>query len=225
MHAAPRKNRARRGEESRKSVSRITCHRARDPRPGRRRGRDGRPRAGRASRTSPTTRGRSRRDRSSSASRVSAPTATTSPRPRSRAAPWRSSSSALLDLHVPQLVVADARAAMALAADAFFGRPTRELEVAGVTGTNGKTTTAFLLYSILAAAGRRPGLLGTVEMRVGGERRAVVRTTPEAIDLQRDVPRDARRGRPQLRDGGLLARVRAPAPRRHAVPRASSSRT
>ena len=90
-----------------------------------------------------------------------------------------------LDLQVPQLVVADARAAMALAADAFYGQPTRDLEVAGVTGTNGKTTTAFLLYSILAAAGRRPGLLGTVEMRIGGERRAVVRTTPEAIDLQR----------------------------------------
>jgi UDP-N-acetylmuramoyl-L-alanyl-D-glutamate--2,6-diaminopimelate ligase len=90
-----------------------------------------------------------------------------------------------LDLPVPQLVVDDARTAMALAADAFYGRPTRELDVAGVTGTNGKTTTAFLLYSVLAAAGRRPGLLGTVEMRVGGERRAVQRTTPEAIDLQR----------------------------------------
>jgi len=90
-----------------------------------------------------------------------------------------------LDLPVPQLVVVDARTAMALAADAFFGQPTRELQVAGVTGTNGKTTTAFLLYSILAAAGRRPGLLGTIESRTGGERRAVVRTTPEAIDLQR----------------------------------------
>ena len=90
-----------------------------------------------------------------------------------------------LDVPVPQLVVPDARLAMALAADVFFGRPSRELEVAGVTGTNGKTTTAFLLYSILAAAGRRPGLLGTVEMRVGGERRAVTRTTPEAVDLQR----------------------------------------
>jgi UDP-N-acetylmuramoyl-L-alanyl-D-glutamate--2,6-diaminopimelate ligase len=90
-----------------------------------------------------------------------------------------------LELSVPQLVVTDAREAMGLAADAFFRRPTRELAVAGVTGTNGKTTTAFLLYSILAAAGRRPGLLGTVEMRIGGERRAVVRTTPEAIDLQR----------------------------------------
>ena len=90
-----------------------------------------------------------------------------------------------LDLPVPQLVVADVRAAMALAADAFFGSPTSELEVAGVTGTNGKTTTAFLVYAILAAAGRRPGLLGTIESRIGGERRAVEHTTPEAIDLQR----------------------------------------
>src|ERR671931_2633520 len=90
-----------------------------------------------------------------------------------------------LDVDVPQLVVPDARRAMAVAADEFFGRPTEQLQVAGVTGTNGKTTTAFLLYAILAAAGRRPGLLGTIESRVGGERRAVVRTTPEAIDLQR----------------------------------------
>jgi UDP-N-acetylmuramoyl-L-alanyl-D-glutamate--2,6-diaminopimelate ligase len=90
-----------------------------------------------------------------------------------------------LELDVAQLVVADARAAMAPAADTFFGEPTGELEVAGVTGTSGKTTTAFLLFAILAAAGRRPGLLGTVEARVGGERRGVERTTPEAIDLQR----------------------------------------
>jgi len=90
-----------------------------------------------------------------------------------------------LDQPVPQLVVGDSREAMALAADAFFGHPTRELEVAGVTGTNGKTTTAFLLFAILAAAGRRPGLLGTIENRVGGERRAAVRTTSEAIDVQR----------------------------------------
>ena len=90
-----------------------------------------------------------------------------------------------LELGVPQIVVRDARASMAVAADEFFGRATEELAVAGVTGTSGKTTTAFLLYAILAAAGRRPGLLGTVEARVGGERRGVVRTTPEAIDLQR----------------------------------------
>jgi UDP-N-acetylmuramoyl-L-alanyl-D-glutamate--2,6-diaminopimelate ligase len=90
-----------------------------------------------------------------------------------------------LSVAVPQLVVPDSRAAMALAADEFFGRPTEELPVAGVTGTNGKTTTAFLLHAVLAAAGRNPGLLGTVESRIGGERRPAVRTTAEAIDLQR----------------------------------------
>src|SRR5215212_7510686 len=90
-----------------------------------------------------------------------------------------------LELEVPQLVVADARRAMGVAADEFFERPTEELQLARVTGTNGKTTTAFLLYSILAAGGRRPGLLGTIESRVGGERRPALRTTPEAIDLQR----------------------------------------
>ncbi len=90
-----------------------------------------------------------------------------------------------LELDVPQLVVDDARRAMGIVADEFFGRPSEELEIAAVTGTNGKTTTAFLLYAILAAAGRRPGLLGTIESRVGGERRPAIRTTPEAIDLQR----------------------------------------
>jgi UDP-N-acetylmuramoyl-L-alanyl-D-glutamate--2,6-diaminopimelate ligase len=90
-----------------------------------------------------------------------------------------------LEVEVPQLVVEDARRAMGVAADEFFERPTEQLELAGVTGTNGKTTTAFLLYSILAAGGRRPGLLGTIESRVGGERRPALRTTPEAIDLQR----------------------------------------
>src|SRR5437762_907224 len=84
----------------------------------------------------------------------------------------------------PPIVVPDVRAAMAPSAVAFFGDPTLELEVAGVTGTSGKTTTAFLLYAILAAAGRRPGLVGTVETRIGGERRRLPRTTPEAIDLQ-----------------------------------------
>ncbi len=90
-----------------------------------------------------------------------------------------------LDVSVPQLVVPDARAAMALAADAFFGEPTKELELAGVTGTNGKTTTAYLLHSMLDVAGRRPGLVGTVEWMVGGEQRGAPFTTPEAIDLQR----------------------------------------
>src|SRR6266540_2681932 len=90
-----------------------------------------------------------------------------------------------LDLPVPQVVVPDARQAMPIAADEFFGHPTQELTVAGVTGTNGKTTSAFLFYSVLEAAGMRPGLLGTIESRVGGNPRPAVRTTPEAIDLQR----------------------------------------
>ncbi len=88
-------------------------------------------------------------------------------------------------LSVPQLVVESARAAMPVAADELFGRPTEELLVAAVTGTNGKTTTAFLLHAILDAAGLRPGLLGTVESRIGDERRPATRTTAEAIDLQR----------------------------------------
>ena len=90
-----------------------------------------------------------------------------------------------LEIGVPQVVVADARAAMAPAAAEFFEHPSRELAVAAVTGTNGKTTTAFLLYAILEAAGLRPGLLGNIERRVGGERRPVALNTPEAIDLQR----------------------------------------
>jgi UDP-N-acetylmuramoyl-L-alanyl-D-glutamate--2,6-diaminopimelate ligase len=90
-----------------------------------------------------------------------------------------------LEVDVPQLLVPSVRESMAVAADAFFGEPTKELELAGVTGTNGKTTTAFLLRSILEAAGRRPGLVGTIEWQVGGETRPAPFTTPEAIDLQR----------------------------------------
>jgi UDP-N-acetylmuramoyl-L-alanyl-D-glutamate--2,6-diaminopimelate ligase len=90
-----------------------------------------------------------------------------------------------LELGVPEVVVEDARATMAVAAARLFGDPTARLPVIGVTGTNGKTTTAFLVRSLLEAAGRRCGLLGTVTSVVAGEERQVVRTTPEAIDLQR----------------------------------------
>ena len=90
-----------------------------------------------------------------------------------------------VDVPVPQLLVADPRRAMPPAAVAFFGDPSRELDVAGITGTNGKTTTAFLLHAILVAAGRRPALLTNIERRVGGESRPTGLNTPEAIDLQR----------------------------------------
>ena len=89
-----------------------------------------------------------------------------------------------LDLAVPQVVVADARAAMAPVAARFWGDPTAELRVVGVTGTNGKTTTAFLVREILEAAGIQCGLLGTVKQVVGGAEEEVERTTPEAIELQ-----------------------------------------
>ncbi len=102
-----------------------------------------------------------------------------------------------LDLEVAQLVVGDARAAMAPLAARFFGEPTAELKVAGITGTNGKTTTAFLLREILESAGVRCGLLGTVKQVVGGTDEAVERTTPEAIDLQATFRR--------MLDGGDLA--------------------
>ena len=89
-----------------------------------------------------------------------------------------------LPLDVTQLVVESSRRAMAAAADAFFGRPSAALDVVGITGTNGKTTTAFLVHAVLEAAGRQSGLLGTVEQRVGGRVEPVVRTTPESVDLQ-----------------------------------------
>jgi UDP-N-acetylmuramoyl-L-alanyl-D-glutamate--2,6-diaminopimelate ligase len=90
-----------------------------------------------------------------------------------------------LDVAVPQVVVADSRRAMAPAAVAFFGDPSRELDVAAVTGTAGKTTATYLLRAILEAGGRRPGLLTNLERRVGDEVRPAALNTPEAIDLQR----------------------------------------
>jgi UDP-N-acetylmuramoyl-L-alanyl-D-glutamate--2,6-diaminopimelate ligase len=89
-----------------------------------------------------------------------------------------------LDLAVTQVQVRDVRAAMAPVAVRFFGDPTAELDVVGITGTNGKTTTAFLSRRILEAAGTPSGLLGTVKRVVGGVEEEVERTTPEAIDLQ-----------------------------------------
>jgi UDP-N-acetylmuramoyl-L-alanyl-D-glutamate--2,6-diaminopimelate ligase len=90
-----------------------------------------------------------------------------------------------LEFDATQLVVPSVRAAMPLAAVEFFDDPTARLPVAAITGTNGKTTTAYLLRSILAVAGHRPALLTNVERRVGTEVREVGLNTPESIDLQR----------------------------------------
>jgi UDP-N-acetylmuramoyl-L-alanyl-D-glutamate--2,6-diaminopimelate ligase len=80
-------------------------------------------------------------------------------------------------------VVADPRAALGALAAWLYGEPARELTLLGITGTNGKTTTAYLVEAGLRAAGHRTGLIGTIETRVGGEVLPSVRTTPEAPDL------------------------------------------
>ncbi len=91
--------------------------------------------------------------------------------------------------------VDDAPLALALAADAFYARPSAALTVIGVTGTNGKTTTTYLLEAAVAAAGGRPGVIGTIEHRLGGARlEKASNTTPLALDLTRLLSR--------MRDGG-----------------------
>ena len=77
------------------------------------------------------------------------------------------------------------RQALALASRNFYGEPDRRLGLTGVTGTNGKTTTAFLIDSILRAAGKTTLLVGTIEYRLAGEVRTAVNTTPESLDLYR----------------------------------------
>jgi UDP-N-acetylmuramoyl-L-alanyl-D-glutamate--2,6-diaminopimelate ligase len=91
------------------------------------------------------------------------------------------------DVTKPWLAVADARLSLALLADAFYRHPSRDMRVVGITGTNGKTTTAYLLASIFEAAGVRCGILGTVVYRTGPldtDAREATRTTPEAPDVQ-----------------------------------------
>jgi UDP-N-acetylmuramoyl-L-alanyl-D-glutamate--2,6-diaminopimelate ligase len=101
-------------------------------------------------------------------------------RPEGVAAPW--------------VAVNDARLALALLADAFYDHPSRRMQVIGVTGTNGKTTTAYLLASILDAANLKAGLLGTVTYRLGREEREASRTTPEAPDVQQLLDEMIRQG-------------------------------
>ena len=90
-----------------------------------------------------------------------------------------------LDLDVPQIKVPSVRAAMGPAAAAIHGDPSRHLTVVGVTGTNGKTTTSYLLEGAFGAAARGTGVIGTIETRIHGEPLPGVRTTPEGTDLQR----------------------------------------
>lgn len=93
-----------------------------------------------------------------------------------------------------QVLVPTVRRAMGPMSAAFFGRPSRQLALAGVTGTNGKTTTTYLLESVFRAAGMRPGVIGTTGVRIDGRPIPFDRTTPEAPDLQRLLASMVREG-------------------------------
>jgi UDP-N-acetylmuramoyl-L-alanyl-D-glutamate--2,6-diaminopimelate ligase len=95
---------------------------------------------------------------------------------------------------LPVLVAADPRAVLGRIASWIYGEPSRRLALTGITGTNGKTTTSYLVESGLRAAGLRTGLVGTVETRIGDQRLPAVRTTPEAPDLQALLAVMAERG-------------------------------
>jgi len=99
---------------------------------------------------------------------------------------------------MPVLEVEHGRRALAQASAAFFGHPERKLKATGITGTNGKTTTAFLLEALLNAAARTTVLVGTIEYHVAGEVRPSVHTTPESRDLFELMAEGAGRGATEL---------------------------
>ncbi len=96
-----------------------------------------------------------------------------------------------------RVLVPSARAALARLADTYWGHPSRALILVGITGTNGKTTTSFLVEALLRAAGHRTGLIGTIQYRVGDQAVDASQTTPEALELQALLAR--------MRDGGVTA--------------------
>ncbi|MFD1885372.1 UDP-N-acetylmuramoyl-L-alanyl-D-glutamate--2,6-diaminopimelate ligase [Paenibacillus wenxiniae] len=104
-----------------------------------------------------------------------------------------------LPVEVPQLIVSSCRHAMAVLGDAFYNHPSRRLRMIGITGTNGKTTTSYLIERIMNDSGVNTGLIGTIEMRYNGEAVPMPRTTPEALLLQRMLG--------QMADSGVEACV------------------
>ncbi|NGZ73877.1 UDP-N-acetylmuramoyl-L-alanyl-D-glutamate--2,6-diaminopimelate ligase [Saccharibacillus alkalitolerans] len=99
-----------------------------------------------------------------------------------------------LDTKLPQLLVRDSRMAMAVLANAFYGEPSRKMRMIGVTGTNGKTTTTYLIERIMQDHGVKTGLIGTIQMRYDGETFPMSGTTPESLGLQRSLADMAGRG-------------------------------
>lgn len=90
-----------------------------------------------------------------------------------------------LPIDCPQVLVSDTRAALSLMAAEFFGNPAKQLKLVGITGTKGKTTTSFLMKSILEAAGHTVGLIGTVGSMIGEKEIPTTLTTPDPVDFQR----------------------------------------
>src|SRR2546425_6245604 len=98
-------------------------------------------------------------------------------------------------LPVAQVLVPSVRASLARLAGAFYGHPSRQLTLVGVTGTNGKTTTSYLIDALLRARGLATGVIGTIQYVLGDETRPASQTTPEALDLQSMLA--------HMRDGGV----------------------
>ena len=90
-----------------------------------------------------------------------------------------------VDVDLPQARVGRIRDVLGVIADSFYGHPSQQVPVAGVTGTNGKTTVTYLVGAIAEAAGKTPGTIGTISARFAGLEEPAARTTPEAVDVQR----------------------------------------
>jgi len=86
---------------------------------------------------------------------------------------------------IPLVAVRDARQALAQVSAEFFSHPSREITLVGITGTNGKTTTSYLIESIIKAAGKEAGVIGTINYRMKGKEQPAPTTTPQSYDLQR----------------------------------------
>lgn len=99
-----------------------------------------------------------------------------------------------MDPGVPCIVVPDSRKALALTASAFYGHPSRELLLVGVTGTNGKTTIATLLYQLHSLLGFRAGMLSTIRVMIGGEPCPATHTTPDPVKINAYLRKMADRG-------------------------------
>ena len=130
----------------------------------------------------------------------------------------------LPDRPVGRILVPDTRRALPRLADAYFGHPSRALTVVGITGTNGKTTTSYLVEALLRAPRARDGVVGTIQFVVRGVRAAAGQTTPEALELH-GLLAEMRGRRRRGRDGGVVARPRPATRRRRRLRRRRSSPT